>query len=68
MTDRQREVRDFIVSFSKANGFAPTIRDIGNHFGVQVNAIKGILDRLAAEGVVQWNARQSRTLRVIDGA
>jgi len=33
LTDRQREVYDFIKTFTKTNGYPPTIREISKHFG-----------------------------------
>jgi hypothetical protein len=43
LTDRQREVHAFIVRYGREHSRWPTIRDIGDHFGINVNAVVGHL-------------------------
>ena len=36
LTERQREVHDFIAQFTDDNVYPPTVREIGDHFGISL--------------------------------
>lgn len=46
LTERQQEVIDFIRSHIEQRGVAPTVREIGEHFGI--NSPNGVLCHLKA--------------------
>lgn len=65
LTDRQREVLDFIISYVEDSGFPPSIREIGAALGI--SSLRGVtvhLDALERKG---WIEREStsRSIRVL---
>ena len=54
LTDRQREILDFITRSITTRGYPPTLREIGTHFGIRstngVNDHLRALERKAATG------------------
>ena len=68
LTDRQREVYDWIVAYIEAHGYSPTIRQIKEAFGWHTpNAVMCHLHPLRKKGWVIWQDGESRTLRPIGG-
>ena len=45
LTDRQKEVLEFIARFTEENGYPPTVREIGENFGISLRAVQ---DHIAA--------------------
>lgn len=66
-TARQKQVVAFLKTYCDANGFSPTVREIGDHLGVEVNAVSGHLKALERKGLITRQANKARTIRVIDG-
>jgi len=65
VTDRQLELVRFLVRYAAEHHYAPTIREICEALDVaSPNAAKGLLDRLAKNGLVTWQPSMSRTLVV----
>jgi repressor LexA len=65
MTDRQREVLDFIRSFADRHGMPPTVREIGDRFGFTARAAFDHLKALERKGMLERRVtgkRASRTL------
>lgn len=65
MTDRQKEVFDFIKSFIDKNKYPPSIRDIGKEFNITV---KGSFDHIRAiekKGWIKHIPNISRSIRII---
>lgn len=55
-TNRQRAVLDFIVSFRAKNGYSPSIREIGDAFGI--TSLRGVtvhLEALERKGLLTLN-------------
>ena len=46
LTDRQQQILDFIGESINARGFPPTLREIGEHFGIR--STNGVNDHLKA--------------------
>lgn len=66
LTERQREVLDFIVTSQQCSGHSPTLRDICQHFGFR--SPKAAADHVAAlerKGVLARQARRARSLTVV---
>ena len=60
ITDRQKQVLDFIRDYIEANEVSPTLRDIGEHFGVSVPAAARHVKSLVKKGwITRTTARQS---------
>lgn len=65
MTQRDRIV-DAITTMTSENGFAPTIRELGEAVGLKSpDSVCFHLSKLREEGRVTWLDGKSRTLRVL---
>ena len=65
LTDRQREVLDFIQTFTDANGVPPTVREIGGRFHVTPRAAFDHLRALERKGFLRRRATAGRTSRAL---
>jgi repressor LexA len=65
LTNRQRDVYEFLISFSKQHGYPPTMQEIAEHLGVtgNVGVIKH-LNALEKKGYITRIAGSSRGIRV----
>src|SRR4051812_2553536 len=63
LTDRQREILNFIVKESELRGFPPTIREIGEEMDIRsTNGVNDHLKALERKGYLSRGAQQSRSL------
>ncbi len=61
LNERAREIYSFIQRFRRERGSAPTIREIGDNFGIaSTNGVRYYLDMLEREGYIQRNRKVSR--------
>src|SRR4051794_19544066 len=66
LTDRQREILDFISRSIAKRGYPPTLREIGSHFGIKsTNGVNDHLRALEKKGYLQREDLKSRALRPI---
>jgi repressor LexA len=66
LTDRQREILDFISRSITKRGYPPTLREIGSHFGIRsTNGVNDHLRALEKKGYLQREDLKSRALRPI---
>jgi repressor LexA len=66
LTDRQREILDFISRSIAKRGYPPTLREIGSHFGIRsTNGVNDHLRALEKKGYLQREDLKSRALRPI---
>ncbi|MBQ1593424.1 MAG: repressor LexA [Treponema sp.] len=65
LTDRQKEVLDFIAQFTEENVFPPTVREIGEHFQISLRAVQDHIAALQKKGVLAVTQKHSRSLRVL---
>jgi repressor LexA len=64
LTDRQREVLDFITDSIRKRGYPPTLREIGSHFGIRsTNGVNDHLRALEKKGFLHREDLKSRALR-----
>jgi len=64
LTDRQREILDFITQSIRDRGYPPTLREIGIHFGIKsTNGVNDHLRALEKKGYLQREDLKSRALR-----
>jgi repressor LexA len=67
LTDRQREILEFITSSIGARGYPPTLREIGTHFGIRsTNGVNDHLRALEKKGYLQREDLKSRALRPVN--
>ena len=65
ITDRQREVLTFISDFTEENAYPPTVREIGEHFGVSIRAVQDHIAALQKKGYISSCQKRSRSLKVL---
>ncbi len=69
ITDRQREVFDFIRDEFEARGYGLTFREVCARFGwTSPNSASVHLKRLKTYGLVTWEPNASRTIRPTEAA
>ncbi len=67
ITKRQKEILDFIASFSHQHGYAPSYREIASHF--KLNSIATVhqhIEALEHKGYLERQEGQMRSLGVIE--
>ena len=63
LTDRQRDVLEFIQSQQRGKGITPSTREIQQHFGfASQTSVMQYLDALARKGFIARQARKARAL------
>lgn len=68
LTDRQREVLEFIEQQIQKDGYPPTIREIGRSLNIRsTNGVSDHLKTLEKKGYLYREGQKSRTLRVLRG-
>jgi repressor LexA len=66
LTDRQRQVLDFIKSETERQGFPPTVRDIGAAVGLSSSStVHAHLAALEAKGLIRRDPSKPRALEVM---
>jgi repressor LexA len=67
VTRRQKQVVDFIQSYLRRRGYAPSIVEIGRHLGVTSPAtVHKHLEGLERRGLIRRRAHHGRSVEVID--
>lgn len=68
LTERQEKILAFIKRSIVEQGYPPTIREIGEHFGIRsTNGVNDHLKALERKGYLLRGELKSRALNVIDG-
>lgn len=66
LTDRQEKILAFVQSFQEERGYPPSMREIGEQFGIRsTNGVSDHLRALERKGVLQRSGHLSRSLRVV---
>lgn len=65
MTDRQHEIYAFISRYIKDNSFPPTIREIGDKFGISVKGAYDHLKALEKKNIIKLGDNKSRAITLI---
>lgn len=69
LSERHRKIMEFLTSFQEKNGYAPSIREIGQNIGVKsTSLIDYYLRQLEEKGFINRNDRISRSIRVLEPA
>ena len=69
LTDRQEKILSFIKRSIVEQGYPPTIREIGEHFGIRsTNGVNDHLKALERKGYLMRGELKSRALSVVEGA
>ena len=60
---KQQRIYDFIRTFTRRQGYPPTLREIGQAVGVRSpSTVKYHLDNLRQAGLIQWDGGKTRSL------
>ena len=66
LTDRQQQILDFISQSINGRGFPPTLREIGEHFGIKsTNGVNDHLKALEKKGFLRREDLKSRAMRPV---
>ena len=66
LTKRQRQILDFITDFTGANGYAPSFREIGEHFNLSSPAtIHAHIQSLKQKGFLKSSFNEARSIEII---
>ncbi|MEM9352662.1 MAG: transcriptional repressor LexA [Planctomycetota bacterium] len=69
LTRRQKEVLDFIHGLIENRGYGPTVREIGDNFGIaSPNGVMCHLKALEKKGFITREANMSRAIQLTDEA
>ena len=67
LTDKQRLIYDFIRDHIEDKGYPPTVRDIGEHFGiVSPNGVMCHLNALVKKGLINREGKSARAITLTD--
>jgi repressor LexA len=67
MTKRQKEILDFIRSFSEDHGYAPSYREIAEAFRLSsVGTVAEHVETLRAKGLLEKSPNEARSLTLVD--
>jgi repressor LexA len=67
LTDRQREIYEFIRDKIESRGYGPTVREIGEAFGIQSpNGVMCHLNALVKKGLILRQGRSARAIQLVD--
>lgn len=65
LTKRQTEILDYIVGYVRDNGYAPSYREVGQHFGIASTAtVHEHVKNLEAKGYLRNVGESARSLEV----
>lgn len=66
-TDRGKSLKvyQFIIDYIKENGYAPSVREIGDGCYLSVSSAFAYLTRLEIDGLIETKPHASRAIKVI---
>jgi len=65
LTNRQREVLEYIKSYIEKHSFPPTIRETSNFFSISVKGAHDHVRALERKKYIRFNANCSRTIEIV---
>ena len=66
LTERQRQILEFITESITVRGYSPTLREIGQQMGIKsTNGVNDHLKALERKGFLERDDLKSRTLRPV---
>lgn len=66
LTDIERKILDFMVSYLRSNTYQPSIREIGQRFGIKsTKTVSEYLQALADKGFIERDPSRSRGIRIL---
>ena len=65
ITERQKEILNFISDYQAENSYPLTVREIGDHFGVSIRAVQDHITALQKKGFITQTQKKSRSIKVL---
>ncbi len=65
LTDRQKEVYDFLITFIREKGYPPTIREVADNFSIYLKGAHDHIKAIEKKGFVRCSSK-SRALEIVD--
>jgi repressor LexA len=66
LTKRQRQILDFITEFVQKNNYAPSLREIGDHFKLSSpSTIHAHIENLKAKGFLKTSYNEARSIELV---
>ena len=65
LTEREKDVLQYIVRFKEVNGYSPSVREIAQGCYCSRTTVQPILERLQDKGYITKKDKAQRTIRVI---
>ena len=63
LTPKQQQIYQFLRASTQANGYPPTLREIGQQVGVRSpSTVKYHLDNLRTLGLLHWDGGKTRSI------
>lgn len=67
LTARQKQIYDFIRQKIEQRGYPPTVREIGDHFGIKSpNGVMCHLKALVKKGLINRKDQEARAIQLVD--
>jgi repressor LexA len=64
LTDRQREILDYIQGYHGEHEYFPSLREIAAHFKVSIGTVQTHLDYLKRKGALSWDKGKPRAMTI----
>jgi len=68
ITERQKEILDFIIGYIDSKKYSPTVREIGEHFKISAKGAYDHIHALERKGYIKGDYKKPRTLTVLKEA
>ena len=66
LTDIEQKVLEFMVAYLRSNTYQPSVREIGERFGIRsTKTVSELLQSLADKGYVERDASRSRGVKIL---
>lgn len=67
LTDKQRDVLQYIIDFTMENGYQPSIPEMCLHFGFKsTNAITSHLRLIEKKGYIDRQGKKGRSIKILN--
>ena len=66
LTQRQREILEWMTAYIQSNWRPPTVVEIGDHFGIKGASAYNIMQALVKKGYVEKGDHSARSMRPVD--
>lgn len=66
LTEREKELLDFIQDYQAKEGYSPTLREIARGLNTKsISHVKAMVDHLQSEGLLKVKPKKVRTIVIV---